>query len=154
RRPMSIDIVRGELERLFSLDEMITLSSELLGFEPGEIGGAASKASFARALPDWCAEVDALEALLDAVIATRTEVDPRVRDLGQKGVGQPDELRAGEMLGPFQIIRKIGESPRAIVYAASQVGIDRTLKVLRHEAARDARAVRRFVTRVRLAAKV
>src|SRR4051812_43046304 len=38
RRPMSIDIVRGELERLFSLDEMIALSSELLGFEPSEIG--------------------------------------------------------------------------------------------------------------------
>ena len=34
---MSIDIVRGELERLFSLDEMMALSTDLLGFDPTEI---------------------------------------------------------------------------------------------------------------------
>ena len=61
---MSIDIVRGELERLFSLDELMALSSDLLGLPAAEVGGAASKASFARALTDKAVEIDALEALI------------------------------------------------------------------------------------------
>lgn len=152
---MSIDIVRGELERLFSLDEMVTLSSDLLGMSPGEIGGTASKASFARALTDRCVELDAVEALLDAVLASRTEVDPRVRELGQKGlVLRPEELKGGEAFGPFTIGKKLAEGPRAIVYGATKDGAERTLKVLRRDATRDLRALRRYLTRVRLAAKV
>lgn len=151
---MTIDIVRGELERLFSLEEMMALSQDLLGFSPGEIGGAASKASFARALTDRCVEVDAIEALLDAVLASRTEVDPRIRELGQKGLTLPEEIKAGEAFGAFTITKKIGEGPRGFVYAAAKDGADRTLKVYRREATRDARAARRFLTRVRLAAKV
>src|SRR4051812_43752495 len=109
---MSIDIVRGELERLFSLDEMMALSKELLGFDPTEVGGSASKASFARALTDRCAECDAVEALVDAVVASRTEVDPRVRDLGARGLLHPEELKPGDKLGPFTITRKLGDGPR------------------------------------------
>ncbi len=151
---MTIDIVRGELERLFSLDEMMALSQDLLGFSPSEIGGAASKASFARALTDRCLEADAIEALLDAVLASRTEVDPRIRELGQKGLTLPEEIKAGETFGPFTITKKLGEGPRGFVYAATKDGVDRTLKVYRREATRDARAAHRFVTRVRLAAGV
>ena len=151
---MTIDIVRGELERLFSLEEMMALSQDFLGFSPEEIGGAASKASFARALTDRCLEVDALEALLDAVLASRTEVDPRIRELGQKGLTLPEEIKAGETFGAFTITKKLGEGPRGFVYAATKDGADRTLKVYRREATRDARAARRFLTRVRLAAKV
>src|SRR4051794_31112399 len=76
--PMSIDIVRGELERLFSLDELLALSSDLLGFDPAEVGGSASKASFARALTDRCVELHAVEALLEAVLASRKDIDPRI----------------------------------------------------------------------------
>jgi tetratricopeptide (TPR) repeat protein len=152
---MSIDIVRGELERLFSLDEMMALSSDLLGMAPTEIGGAASKASFARALTDRCVELEAVEALLDAVLASRTEVDPRVRELGQKGlVVRHEEMKAGDAFGPFIIGKKLAEGPRAILYAATKDGVDRTLKVLRRDATRDLRALRRYLTRVRLAAKV
>jgi tetratricopeptide (TPR) repeat protein len=151
---MTIDIVRGELERLFSLDEMMALSQDLLGFSPEEIGGAASKASFARALTDRALEVDAIEALLDAVLASRTEVDPRIRELGQKGLTLPEEIKAGETFGAFTITKKLGEGPRGFVYSATKDGVERTLKVYRREATRDARAARRFLTRVRLAAKV
>ncbi|APR77239.1 Hypothetical protein A7982_02586 [Minicystis rosea] len=152
---MSIDIVRGELERLFSLDEMMALSSDLLGMSPADVGGAASKASFARALTDRCVEVDAVEALLDAMVASRTELDPRVRELAQKGfVAQPEELKSGDTFGPFTIGKKIADGPRGIVYTATKDGAERTLKVLRREATRDARALRRFLTRVRLAARV
>ncbi|WP_437616742.1 tetratricopeptide repeat protein [Sorangium sp. So ce834] len=151
---MSIDIVRGELERLFSLDEMMALSSDLLGFSPAEIGGNASKASFARALTDHCVEVDAIEALIDAVIASRAEVDARVRALGSQGISLPEELAPGEAFGDYIITRKIGEGPRGLVYAATRGTEPRTLKVLRREVTRDGRAVRRFLTHVRLAAQV
>ncbi len=151
---MSIDIVRGELERLFSLDEMMALSSELLGFDPAEIGGGASKASFARALTDRCVEVDAVDALVDAVLASRDEVDAKVRDLGLRGVPIVEELKQGEAFGDFTIVKKIGEGPRGIVYQATRGGADRTLKIISREASRDTRAVRRFITHVRLAAKV
>ncbi|WP_437786482.1 protein kinase domain-containing protein [Sorangium sp. So ce1097] len=151
---MSIDIVRGELERLFSLDEMMALSSDLLGFNPAEIGGNASKASFARALTDHCVEVDAIEALLDAIIASRAEVDARVRALGAQGLSLPEEIAAGEAFGDYVVTRKIGEGPRGHVYAATRGTEPRTLKVLRREATRDGRAVRRFLTHVRLAAQV
>ncbi|MGK3993706.1 protein kinase domain-containing protein [Sorangium sp. So ce1024] len=151
---MSIDIVRGELERLFSLDEMMALSSDLLGFNPAEIGGNASKASFARALTDHCVEVDAIEALIDAVIASRAEVDARVRALGAQGLSLPEELAAGEAFGDYVITRKIGDGPRGTVYAATRGTEPRTLKVLRREATRDGRAVRRFLIHVRLAAQV
>ncbi|WP_437291724.1 protein kinase domain-containing protein [Sorangium sp. So ce406] len=151
---MSIDIVRGELERLFSLDEMMALSSDLLGFNPADIGGGASKASFARALTDHCVEVDAIEALIDAIVASRAEVDARVRALGAQGLSLPEEIAAGETFGDFVITRKIAEGPRGLVYAATRGTEPRTLKVLRREATRDSRAMRRFLTHVRLAAQV
>src|SRR5262245_16132441 len=152
--PMSIDIVRGELERLFSLDEMMALSQDLLGFSPSEIGGTASKASFARALTDRCLEVDAVEALFDAVLASRVEVDPRFRELGHKGIVPAEELKGGDTFGPFTITKKISEGPRGVLYAAQKAGAERTIKVLRREATRDPRAARRFLTRVRLAAQI
>lgn len=151
---MSIDIVRGELERLFSLDEMMALSSDLLGFDPAQVGASASKASFARALTDRCLELDAVEALVDAVVASRNEVDPRVRELGAKGVARAEELKAGDTFGPFTIVRKLGEGPRAIVYGAKRDGKERTLKIYRREATRDSSALHRYLTHVRLAARV
>lgn len=153
---MSLDIVRGELERLFSLDEMVALSTDLLGFDPKEIGGLASKASFARALTDRCAEVDAIEALVDAVLASRTEVDPRVKELAQKGHVRAEELKAGDTVGAFTIARKIAEGPRAIIYAATQGDEkkEKTVKVFRRSATRDPSAVRRFLTYIRLASRV
>src|SRR4051794_10768438 len=80
--PMQADILRGELERLFNLDELTTLSRDLLGFDPDAIGGTTAKASFARALTNLCTEIEALDALADAVLASRTEADPRLRDFG------------------------------------------------------------------------
>lgn len=151
---MSTDIVRGELERLFSLDELMALSTELLGLDPNDIGGTASKASFARGLTDRCLEIDALEALVDAVVASRNEVDPRFRDLSVRGVSTEDELKVGAVLGPFTILKKIGEGPSGIVYSAKTDEGERTLKVLSRGAVDSARATRRFITQVRLAGRV
>jgi len=106
---MSIDIVRGELERLFSLEEMMALSADLLGLPPGDVGEPASKASFAPRLTDKALEIDALEALVDAVLASRTEVDARVPRAGAEGDRPPEELKAGDKVGPFTVGKKIGE---------------------------------------------
>lgn len=122
---MSIDLVRGELERLFSLDEMLALSSDLLGLDPKEVGGTASKASFARALTDRCLDQDASLALVDAMLAIRSDViDAKVRELLATGVTLPEELKQGDTFAGFTISKKLGEGPRAIVYQASKGGAE------------------------------
>ena len=46
----AIEVLQGELERLFELRELLQLSSDVLGFDPEHVGGTASKGAFARAL--------------------------------------------------------------------------------------------------------
>lgn len=151
---MSIDLVRGELERLFSLDEMLALSSDLLGLDPKEVGGTASKASFARALTDRCLDQDASLALVDAMLASRSDViDSKMRDLLATGVTLPEELKQGDTFAGFTISKKLGDGPRGAVYVATKDGADHVLKVFRRSAVGRG-AVRRFVTHVRLASKV
>lgn len=151
---MEMDILRGELERLFSLDELTSLSRDLLGFDPQEVGGTAAKASFAKALTDLCAEVDAVDALVDAVVASRAEVDPRLRDAAASGFATTEELAPGTAVGPYTITRKVGEGGVGVVYQAKRGGTDVLLKVLRRDAARDRRALHRFLTATRLAGRV
>src|SRR6266851_241017 len=151
---MDIEILRGELERLFSLDELTSLSRDLLGLDPEAVGDTSAKASFARALTDHCLEVEALEALVEAVIGSRMDADPRLRDLSQRGFSTNETLNPGRMVGPFLINRRIGEGSVGIVYGAEQGGEPVILKVIRREAARDARAVHRFLTVSRLIARI
>src|SRR5258707_6647217 len=115
---MDIEILRGEIERLFSLDELTALSRDLLGLDPEEVGGTAAKASFARALTDRCSQVDALDALVEAVIGSRTDADPRLRDLSQRGFTVEETLSSGRMVGPVLVNRRLGEGGARIGYSA------------------------------------
>ncbi len=151
---MSIEIVRGELERLFSLEELFSLSGDLLNFTPAEVGGTASKASFAKALLERSVETHAVPALLDAIVASRIDVDPRVKELAKSGASVDAELKAGESFGPFQILRKVADGPRATIYVARKDEEERLLKVFRAGASSDAAAARRFVAQSRLLSKV
>lgn len=148
----TIDILRGELERLFTLEEMTSMSEKLLGLAPDEVGGASAKGSFAKALTERCFDGDRLDALVDVILHSRKEVDPRVRDFVTL-MGK-EELAVGRQLGDFTIQKKIGESDLGVVYQAVRTdGAARvvySLKVLRREAARDRRAVHRFLTANRL----
>src|SRR5260221_3718779 len=144
----TIDILRAELERLFSLDEMTSMSERLLGLDPQDVGGETAKATFARALSERCLDGDRLDALVDVVLASRQGVDPRVRDVGWL-LGK-EEIQAGGELGEFVVARKLGESQMSIVYAARRDDQDRVLKVLRREACRDKRAVQRVLTANRM----
>lgn len=144
----TIDILRSELERLFTLEEMTRMSDRLLGLKPEEVGGATAKGSFALALTERCLDGDRIDALVDVILHSQKDVDPRVRDVAQL-LGS-DELPTGKPLGEFTIERKLGESDVAFVYQAKRGDGMFGLKVLRREAARDRRAVQRFLTANRL----
>lgn len=143
---MEMESLRGELERLFELDELVTLSSTLLGFNPKEIGGTGGKASFVRALTDFCAARGAVEALCDAVATIRPNADPRLFTWRNFGIWERRELTPGETLNEFSITRRIGEGPQGTCYLAQRGGEDYRLKLLHPETTRDARGRWRFLT--------
>jgi tetratricopeptide (TPR) repeat protein/tRNA A-37 threonylcarbamoyl transferase component Bud32 len=146
----TIDILRAELERLFSLDEMTGLTRRLLGLDPEDVGGVTAKGSFARALTERCFEGDRLDALIDVILSSRQAVDPRVRDASR--LAGDEEIEQGDRLGPFMVKKKVGESEQSIVYAVLRDDERRTLKVLRREACRDRRLVQRYLTANRMVA--
>src|SRR5579859_1201070 len=148
----TIDILRAELERLFSLEEMTSMSERLLGLDPQEVGGSSAKASFAQALTERCLDRDQIDALVDVILVSRQGVDPRVRDVTSL-FGQ-EELEAGARVGPFVVERKLGDSEQSFVYLVHRGQRARVLKVLRREACRDRRAVQRFLTANRLVAEI
>src|SRR5262245_49696303 len=116
----NIEILRGELERLFSLEELLDLSMQLLGLKPEEVGGNTAKASFARALTERCADTERLEALLDVLMLSKKEIDPRVRDVASL-LGEP-EMASGKSFGPFTVDKKLGASEMGVVYQAKKDG--------------------------------
>ena len=61
----TIDILRAELERLFSLDEMTSMSSASWGSTRTTSEASPAKASFARALAERCVDGDRIDALID-----------------------------------------------------------------------------------------
>lgn len=148
----NIEILRGELERLFSLEELTSMSEKLLGLDPKDVGGAAAKGSFAKALTERCVDGDRIEALVDVILTSRSEVDPRVRDISSLlGEG---ELAPGTELGPYVIEKRLGVTELGVTFAAKKGGKAYTLKTLRREAARDRRAAHRFLTANRLVSSV
>ncbi|HEY8041934.1 MAG TPA: tetratricopeptide repeat protein [Polyangiaceae bacterium] len=148
----TIEILRAELERLFSLEEMTSMSQRLLGLDPEDVGGATAKASFAKALTERCLDGDRIDALVDVILVSRQGVDPRVRDV--VGLFGKEELSPGQSLGQFVVQRKLGDSELSIVYLTKRGDQDRVLKVLKREACRDKRAVQRLLTANRLVAGV
>jgi tetratricopeptide (TPR) repeat protein len=148
----AIDILRAELERLFSLDELTSLSERFLGLDPEEVGGATAKATFAHALAARCIDADRIDALVEVILASRQGVDPRVRDAG--GLLGKEEVAPGGAFGPFTGMRKLGEGELAVVYSAHRGEADCVVKVLRRDAMRDRRALQRFLAATRLAAQV
>lgn len=147
-----MDSLRSEIERLFELDELLKLSAGLLGFNPKEIGGTGGKAAFVRALTDYCEARGALEALCDAVVATKPNADPRLMAYRNAGVWERRQLPPGENVDAFSIRRWIGEGPQGSCYLATRAGVEYRIKILHPETTRDARSSQRFLTFTRLLA--
>jgi tetratricopeptide (TPR) repeat protein/tRNA A-37 threonylcarbamoyl transferase component Bud32 len=148
------DLLRAELERLYDLDELVSLSRDILGFDPERVGGTAAKASFAGALTSHCVEQDAVEALCDVLLATRANVSAQVADIRLTGLSSDEELKAGSDFAGHEVLRKLGEGRLAISYVVKQGGSEYRLKLLRREATRDARGLHRFLTVTRLVGKI
>lgn len=148
------DLLRAELERLYELDELVSLSRDILGFDPERVGGTAAKASFAGALTSHCVEHDAVEALCDVLLATRANVSTQVADIRLTGLSSDEELKPGSDFAGYTVLRKLGEGRLAISYVVKLGEHEYRLKLLRREATRDARGLHRFLTVTRLAGKV
>jgi tetratricopeptide (TPR) repeat protein len=141
----ALDILQGELERLYDLEEMMRLSADLLGFAPAEVGGTGSKGAFARSLVGHCVHEDALAALVDAIMLSSERADTGLR--ATLKASSNGELSPGTHVGELKIIRKLGEGGLSIVYLAeAEGGAQAALKVIRPEYSKDRAAVHRFTT--------
>src|SRR5690606_37863727 len=149
---MELDVLRAELERLFELDELMVLSHDVLGFDPETVGGTSTLGSFAGALVGYCQDVDALEALSDAILVTKPEVDRRATQLAP--LPPAEELKPGQAVGPYEIVRKLGSGRLGSLYLARNEGRELRLRVLQPEATRDRRGLHRYLTITRLAGRI
>lgn len=140
------DLLRGELERLFELDEMTALSEELLGYEPSLLGDAAGKGAFARALVERCAADSALEALADAMRLFGKS--PDVGKLFGARVGRA--LSPGEELAGFKILKQLAEGGLGRLYLAEREVDGKkeraAVKLVRMSLSRDPSATARYLT--------
>jgi tetratricopeptide (TPR) repeat protein/tRNA A-37 threonylcarbamoyl transferase component Bud32 len=145
----TLDVLVGELERLFTLEELISLAERFLSLSPAVVGGASARGSFARALVERCYADERLDALADVVRFERRDVDSRVVSPSAL-VRAREAWTLGTSFERFVIEGTVGESERATVYRARRDEKRYALKVLHPEMARDRRASRRFVTATRL----
>src|SRR5688572_32521655 len=102
----TIEVLQGELERLFELDELLRLSADVLGFDPERVGGTSSKGAFARSLVGYCADQEAIDALVDAILLSSDQADARLRNVVSNAPN--GELRPGTRIGGLRIVKKIG----------------------------------------------
>ncbi|MBN2343812.1 MAG: tetratricopeptide repeat protein [Deltaproteobacteria bacterium] len=77
----SSNILRGELERLFSTSALTTFCQTYLTIDPEQLNIAnENKAVYVRQLVDWCDEQDGVEALADAIqFEKKGMIDPRLK---------------------------------------------------------------------------
>lgn len=146
---MEIEALRAELEQLFDLDELLRLSERLLALSPQDIGGETAKGSFVRALTEHCSKAHALEALCDAVIATKPEASDALRRTANTGIPAL-ALNPGDSFGVYEVERALGEGALGAVYVARRDGQAMRLKVLHPVSAYDERGLWRFLTFCRL----
>jgi tetratricopeptide (TPR) repeat protein/tRNA A-37 threonylcarbamoyl transferase component Bud32 len=151
-----VDILRTELERLFTASEMLRLV-ELVGIGglvgiPADAGSFTTKAAIARAIAERAVEEGRADALVDVMSYARSSVDEALSDLDAL---LTRALAPGETFGPFTAHSVVGPSTRGTVYRASHPdGEPRALEILSDRFSRDRRAVYRFLTANRLVATI
>ena len=149
-----LDTLRAEIERLFELDELMSLSRDVLGFEPEQIGGQATVSSFASSLLSYCQQRDATAALSDAVRASGHDLNPALAQFD--GIQPADEslLGAGAEIGELRIARLLDSDRLGANYLAKGPAGDVRLKLLHPETLRDGRALHRYLVATRLAGRI
>lgn len=148
-----LDLLSGEIERLFSSAEMKDLCVSCLGIEPAAHGiEDAAKSVFAKKITELCERDDAVEALADAVVSLKkSAVDPRLRQILNKGLPQED-LKPGTVVDGYTVESRVGENDIGIVYACArpESGQRYLLTALRRDRAENRRAARRYLMLMRL----
>ncbi|MFK7988569.1 MAG: protein kinase [Sandaracinaceae bacterium] len=146
------ELLRGELERLFELDELKTMSDTLLGLDPEQVGGTDGKGAFARALVARCEDEDALLALADALILSKTDVNEKVHGIFENESGT--DVKSGTEIGGFRVLKKLGEGGTGVVYLGERKDDGQTervaIKVLRPNHAHNRASVHRWLTVARV----
>jgi tetratricopeptide (TPR) repeat protein len=137
------EFLQGQLERLFELEGMMALSSELLGVEPAEVGGTGAKGTFARALVRHCESHDGLIVLAEAIRLSASEQDQSIEQLPQTD----PELAVGTEVRSFKILKLIERGPLGATYLA-----ERPAPSNGHTERAHVKVFRKDVTRDRLAA--
>lgn len=151
---MDIETLRGELERLFELDGLIELSYDILGLGPSDVGVTSSKAAFVRALVERCTELELLDALVDAVIALRDDLDPKVLEGAGHAQAARQDYPQGSLFGGYSISRRLGDGPSGSAYVAQRSGREYVVKMLLPELTQNRRAYGRFASTCRLIGRV
>ncbi len=150
---MLVETLTAELERLFELPDLTRFSREALGFEPEDIGGVATRASFARALAEQAVASEAVDALLDAIAIDRRGLPSSLESVRERA-GTSEELAPGDSLGGYVVIAKVGTGPWATVYRVRRDGAELRLKALHPRVAARSSDAHRFLTASRLASQV
>src|SRR5688572_5023924 len=151
---MEMDALRAELERLFEFDELLQLSSSLLGLDPKDIGGLAGKASYVRALTDHCDALGAVEALCDAVLASKPHANGELATTRHVGLADRYDVPRGADFAGFTIHHKLADGPLGACYLATRGSEAFRVKILHREATREPIGVQRFLTFCRILAQI
>jgi tetratricopeptide (TPR) repeat protein len=136
------EFLQGQLERLFELEGMMALSSELLGVEPSEVGGTGAKGTFARALVRHCESHDGLIVLAEAIRLSSGEQEEPL-----ELVRPQDELAVGTEVRGFRVLKALETGPLAAIYLA-----ERPAPSNGHTERAHLRVFHRGITRDRIAA--
>jgi tetratricopeptide (TPR) repeat protein len=142
--PTPSDILRQELEQLFDLGELHTLSRDLLGLQPDDVAAGQTKPVFARALVERCFRDDLQEGLADAITMRHREAASRLLSVYEDR--PTTDLVAGTMVDGLRVTKRMHDEGISTVYAAQNSDGKQTfLKVLRDGRARDRRGLQRFL---------
>jgi tetratricopeptide (TPR) repeat protein len=150
----SLDILRGELERLFSAAALKELCADYFGIDPAAEGLVdEAKAVFVRRLVDWCASRHAVEALAEAMlVAKKGMVDPRVRQVF--GARFERGLPEGETAGGFRVGAMLSQDGIRAVHACQKAdggeSGELVMEIVNGEVSADAAAVQRYLMMVRI----
>ncbi|MDJ0765889.1 MAG: protein kinase [Myxococcota bacterium] len=159
------DILRGEIERLFSTAELNQLVVDYLGMNPEEMGVSdGSRAVFARRLVEWCEQEKASQALADAVfMAKQTQVSQKLRKIYNERFSSRD-LAAGTDIAGYVVKEKKQDAGLWSVYLCdratagysedddayvAEYGAEYGLKLINPGYALDTQATQRFKTYMR-----
>jgi tetratricopeptide (TPR) repeat protein len=151
---MTLEVLRGELERLFAPADLRELCRRYLGMDPETLGRGATDGTLASAVVAHCQQTDTVAALVDVVIATCPGADKRLGELRLAGHGPEDQVAVGQSIGPYTIDLRIAEGPLATIVRARSGEAVLRLRLLKQSMLADRSGLERYLAAARLGAEL